>query len=172
MISATKKQQILSLRAQGASYATIATEVKIANQTAVDFCKENEETLATLKAMELEAFYESFRVSKEARIEELVLIKNRLKDEIAKRDLADVPTDKLIALYMKAQDAIKDEAIEITFYTSKEQERAAEKREIQQQMADGTYYSDYDEFWEEMDKQDEEYYANKKKAKEDESRIN
>ena len=171
MISATKKQQILSLRAQGASYATIATEVKIAKQTAVDFCKEYEESLATLKAMELEAFYESFRVSKEARIEELVLIKNRLKDEIAKRDLADVPTDKLIALYMKAQDAIK-EAIEITFYTSKEQERAAEKREIQQQMADGTYYSDYDEFWEEMDKQDEEYYANKKKAKEDESRIN
>lgn len=129
MLDADKKQQILTLRAKGKSYASIATEVGIAKQTAIDYCKENEETIATLKALELETLYESHHINKEARIEALSTLKDKLRQEIDRRDLADIPTDKLITLYLNTTAAIKDEAIEPNFQSSKEQERDRQERE-------------------------------------------
>lgn len=129
MLDADKKQQILTLRAKGKSYASIAAELSIAKQTAIDYCKDNEETIATLKALELETLYESHHINKEARIEALSTLKDKLREEIDRRDLADIPTDKLITLYLNTTAAIKDEAIEPNFQSSKEQERDKQERE-------------------------------------------
>ena len=123
MLDADKKQKILTLRAKGKSYASIAAELSIAKQTAIDYCKDNEETIATLKALELETLYESHHINKEARIEALSTLKDKLREEIDRRDLADIPTDKLITLYLNTTADIKDEAIEPNFQSSKEQER-------------------------------------------------
>ena len=129
MIDADKKQQILTLRAKGKSYASIAAELSIGKQTAIDCCKDNEETIATLKAMELETLYESHHINKEARIEALSTLKDKLRQEIDNRDLADIPTDKLITLYLNTTAALKDEAIEPNFLSSMEQERDKQERE-------------------------------------------
>ena len=129
MLDADKKQQILTLRAKGKSYASIAAELSIAKQTAIDYCKDNEETIATLKALELETLYESHHINKEARIEALSTLKDKLRKEIDRRDLADISTDKLITLYLNTTAAIKDEAIEPNFQSSKEQERDKQERE-------------------------------------------
>lgn len=129
MIDADKKQEILTLRAKGKSFATIAAELRIAKQTAIDYCKDNEEAIATLKALELETLYESHHLNKEARIEALSTLKDKLRTEIDRRDLADVSTDKLITLYLNTSAAIKEEAIEPNFQSSKEQERDRQERE-------------------------------------------
>ncbi len=129
MLDTDKKQQILKLRASGKSYATIAAELKIAKQTAIDYCKENEEAIATLKGMELEALYEAHKINKEARIVALSTLKDRLLEEIEQRELTDIPTDKLITLYLNTSAAIKEEAVEPKFQSSKEQERDKQERE-------------------------------------------
>ena len=129
MLDADKKQKILTLRAKGKSYASIAAELSIAKQTAIDYCKDNEETIATLKALELETLYESHHINKEARIEALSTLKDKLREEIDRRDLADIPTDKLITLYLNTTADIKDEAIEPNFQSSKEQERDKQERD-------------------------------------------
>lgn len=137
MLNQTQKAQIVKLRAEGASYRTIAKELSIGKQTAIDFCKENDEIIQNAKAEELEAFQEEWKISKEARLESLSQLKLCLWDEISKRNFADVPTDKLITLYLNTTAAIKDEAVEPRFKSTDEQEQDKQDREFLDRLTKG-----------------------------------
>lgn len=128
----TRNQElkVIELRAKGISYSKIAQEVGVAKQTAIDYCKAREEEIATLHATELEGLYESFRITKEERIKGTASILGKIRDELEGRPLADLPTDKLIDLYLKTTAALKEEIVEPRFQTSREQERGREDREF------------------------------------------
>lgn len=130
MLDQEQKAKIIELRAAGKSYASIAKELHIAKQTAVDFCKENEERIATLKAMELESLYEAHALTKEARLTAIASLKDKLQAEIDRRDLTDVPTEKLISLYLNTQETLRDEAITPHFQSTAEQNRDKSEREL------------------------------------------
>lgn len=117
------------MRAQGYSFARIAKEAGIAKQTAVDVCKANEEAIATLKAMELEELYETQRITLEERIRAHSSLMHRLREEIEGRPLADLPTDKLIDLYLKTSSTLKEEIVEPNFQSTEQQERDRRERE-------------------------------------------
>jgi hypothetical protein len=70
--------------------------------------------------MELEAIYESYYLLKENRLETFGGLLNKIKDEVLNRDLTDVPTDKLLDLFLKYNTQIKEEIIEPTYKTSLE----------------------------------------------------
>lgn len=123
-----KTHRILELRAKGISYARIASEMGIGKQTAVDVCKENEEKVAALRALEFEELYETLRISAEERIKSHATLLAKIRKEIDERDLSDVPTDKLIDLYMKESAVLRDEMIEPVFSSTKEQRRDEEDR--------------------------------------------
>lgn len=129
-IDADKKRRILELRAKGYSYAKISDEVGVAKQTAIDLCKAQEETISTLEAIELEALYEQHRITKRERIAAHASLLSRIRTEIESRSLEDVPTEKLIDLYLKTSTALSDEVIEPNFQTSEEQERDRKERAI------------------------------------------
>ncbi len=129
-MEANKKRQIIELRAQGKSYNTIAKEAKVAKQTAIDICKACEEEIATLKAMELEALYETHNITQQGRIERLSSLRDMLRAEIERRDLTDIPTDKLVSLYLNTESSLKEELIEPHFQSSEEQERDRVEREV------------------------------------------
>lgn len=129
-IDADKKRRILELRARGYSYAKISDEVGVAKQTAIDLCKAQEETISTLEAIELEALYEQHRITKRERIAAHASLLSRIRTEIESRSLEDVPTEKLIDLYLKTSTALSDEVIEPNFQTSEEQERDRKERAI------------------------------------------
>jgi DNA-binding CsgD family transcriptional regulator len=129
MIDKNTEAKIIKLRAEGKSYATIAKKLHIAKQTAIDYCKENEEAIATLKAAELEALYEECRINKEARLKALSSLRDKLQTAIESRDFSDVTTDKLASLLLQTEAAIKDEAIEPRFLSSEEQRRDKRERE-------------------------------------------
>lgn len=129
LIDIDKKRSILQLRAKGRSYAKIAEETGVAKQTAIDICRENEEVIATLKAMELEELYETQHITTEERITAHANLLSRIRGEIEKRDLTDVPTEKLIDLYLKTSATIKEEVIIPNFQTTQEQERDRKERE-------------------------------------------
>lgn len=103
------KLRVIELRAEGLSYAKIANEMKIAKQTAVDIVKDNIDEVTSLQAVEMEALIDAERVNQRGRIEQLSELHSRLREEISSRDLSEVPTDKLIKLYLNTSDTIKRE---------------------------------------------------------------
>ena len=114
------KQQFIKLRAKGYSFDKIAKELGKAKQTLIDWSKELQDEIANLKALELEALYESYYLLKENRIQTFGGLLNKLKDEVLSRDLSDVPTDKLLDLFLKYNSQVKEEIIEPNYKTSTE----------------------------------------------------
>jgi len=123
------ENRIIELRARGKSYSTIASELKIGKQTALDVCKKYKEQIATLQALELEQLYEKQRITSQERITAIASLMHRVREEIDRRDLTQVPTEKLIDLYLKQASTLKEEIIEPNFQSSEEQARDRQERE-------------------------------------------
>lgn len=123
------ERKIIELRARGKSYASIAKETKVAKQTAVDVCKKYKEEVAALQALEMDELHETQKVTYQERITALSSLMRRMREEIDRRDLTQVPTEKLIDLYLKQAAALKEEIIEPNFRSSEEQEKDRQERE-------------------------------------------
>lgn len=103
------KNRFIELRARGWSFDKIAKELKVAKQTLIDWSQKFQEEITNLKAIELEALQEKFFLTKEKRIE---LFGEKLKaiaEELDKRDLKDIPTDRLIELLLRYHRILKEE---------------------------------------------------------------
>ena len=130
LIDKEKENEILTLRAQGLSYASIAQRAEVAKQTAVDVCKRNDETISQLKAYEIEQLYEEQMITHEERIKAHASMMRKIRAEVEKRDLSDVPTEKLIDLYLKTSAAIKEEMLTPCFKSTREMETDKAEREL------------------------------------------
>ena len=106
------KLDFVELRAKGWSYRRIASRLKISKSTLVTWSQELEAEITSLKAMELEALYETYYLLKEGRIRLLGAILRKLKREISSRDFSEVATDKLLELLLKYQEALQAEYVE------------------------------------------------------------
>lgn len=120
-ITESIKLRVIELRADGASYSSIANTLSIAKQTAVNIAKENIDEIGTLRAIEMEATFQAQQVNREGRISQLSALHNRLREEIERRDLTDLPTKDLVALYLKTSDTLKGEVYTPTIRSSEEQ---------------------------------------------------
>jgi intein-encoded DNA endonuclease-like protein len=103
------KEQFIELRAQGVSYSNISKEIGKSKQTLIDWGKELEEQIRNLKAIELEAIYEKYFLLKEARLQSFGIVTQRIRQEIESRDFSDIPTEKLLDLFLKYNSIIKQE---------------------------------------------------------------
>lgn len=106
------KEKFIDLRAQGYSYDKIAKELNKAKQTLIEWNKELQGVIAERRGYELENLYEAYKLTKEGRLRSLGETISKLREEIAKRDLSEVPTEKLLDLLLKYSSQIKDELIE------------------------------------------------------------
>ena len=103
------KERFIELRAEGLSYQKIAQQLKVSKQTLIAWSKELNHDIANLKAIRIEAILEEYCVFREKRIE---LLGNKLKGlitELDKRDLIQIPTEKLFELVLKYGKALKEE---------------------------------------------------------------
>ena len=114
------KNKFIELRAKGYSFYKIAKELGIAKQTLIDWSKEFKNQIANLKAFELEVLQEKYFLSKKNRLETFGSLLGSIKKEIINRDLSDVPTDKLLDLFLKFSIQIEKENISPVFKTSTE----------------------------------------------------
>jgi len=106
------KAQFIELRAKGWSYRKLARSLKVSKSTLSNWSIELEEEIASLKAMELEALAEQFYLLKEGRIRLLGGILKRIQKEALSRDLSGVPTDRLLELLLRYQEALQKEYVE------------------------------------------------------------
>ena len=114
------KEKFIELRAKGYSFDKIAQELGKAKQTLIDWSKELQDEIANVKALELEALYERYYLLKESRLQTFGEMITKIKAEIEKRQLSDVPTDKLLDLLLKYNSLVKEEYIEPLFKSSEE----------------------------------------------------
>ncbi len=103
------KNRFIELRAKGWSYRRCAEELNMSKSTLAKWGREFEMEIASAKAMELEALQEKYGCLKEARIQSLGQFLSRLKGELEKRDLTKLPTEKLLSMVLKYQEALTAE---------------------------------------------------------------
>ena len=114
------KTKLIEMRAKGFSYDAIAKEIEVSKPTLIDWTKNLENEIAKAKAIELEALYEQFYLHKEARIRSIGGVLKKILEELETRSLADVPTDKLMEIFAKYYQLIKEEYTEPVFISSKD----------------------------------------------------
>ncbi len=122
------KRRFIELRSKGYSFDKIAKELGKAKQTLLDWSRELDQEIAQAKALELDSLYESYSLYKEARLKTLGEILSKLKKEVDKRDLTDLPTDRLLDLFLKYEGVVKESLIEPVFKSSREIEEEKEDR--------------------------------------------
>jgi len=108
-----QKQVFIDLRAKGWSYSRIARKLKVSKTTLANWSIDLEGEIASLRAIELESLYEKYYLTKETRIK---LLGGQLKDiqeELKKRKLETVSTDKLLDLELKIYQALQAEYVEV-----------------------------------------------------------
>lgn len=122
------KRRFIELRAKGYSFDKIAKELGKAKQTLLDWSRDLDQEIAQAKALELDSLYESYSLYKEARLKTLGEILSKLKKEVDNRDLTDLPTDRLLDLFLKYEGVVKESLIEPVFKSSREIEEEKEDR--------------------------------------------
>jgi hypothetical protein len=128
------KERFIELRAKGWSFDKIGKELGKAKQTLIDWSKELQDEIANRKALELETLYESYYLLRENRLQGLGAVLSKIKAEVERRDLSDVPTDKLLDLFLKYNSQVKDELIEPSYKSSQEIVEERLDREILQEL--------------------------------------
>lgn len=106
------QQSFVEYRAKGWSLRKIERKLKVSKSALANWDRELEEEIASLKAMELEALYESYFLARESRIKALGQQLRKIQAELRGRDLADVPTEKLLEMQLRYLDALQEEYIE------------------------------------------------------------
>ena len=134
MATIETKEIFIELRAKGWSFERIAKKIGKAKQTLIDWSKELQDEIANRKALELEALYESYSLMRESRLQTFGAMLTKIKEEVERRDLSDVPTDKLLELLLKYNSQVKEEIVEPIYKSSQELIEERQDREILEEL--------------------------------------
>jgi transposase len=114
------KKEFIILRGKGLSYNKIASKLNVSKTTLIEWSKEFEREIANLKTIELEELQQMYYVQKQKRI---VCYGSQLEEiitELDKRNLTDVPTEKLLELKLKYLHCLKREDVDLSLQIEEE----------------------------------------------------
>ncbi len=101
MIDPSVKEQFVELRAQGMSFASISGKLNVSKATLIGWSKDAKEDIGNMRQIHLEGLREKYRIGAERRMELFAKQLDAVEGEIAKRDLATVPTERLFDILSK-----------------------------------------------------------------------
>lgn len=101
MIDTAVKEQFIELRAQGVSFAAIAERLDVAKSTLISWSKDNKYEIGNLRQIHAEALREKYRMSAERRLALFAKQLDAVEGELAKRDMATIPTERLFDIMVK-----------------------------------------------------------------------
>lgn len=111
MKPAELKKEYIRLRAEGKSYSVIAEQLHISKSTCAKWEKDLAEQIDELKRAELTELYESYGMTKEARIKKLGDTLEKINEALAKTDFSTVDPAKLLDFKLKYTEALKGEYV-------------------------------------------------------------
>jgi hypothetical protein len=97
------------LRAEGKSYSAIAEQLHISKSTCTAWERELKDNIAELKQEQLEELYNSYFMTKEARIRKLGDTLENINTALEGVDLSTVAPEKLLDYKLKYMEALKEE---------------------------------------------------------------
>lgn len=106
-----QKDQFVLLRAGGKSYRAIAKELGISKATCSKWEQELQQEIAERKADQLDQLYDSYYMTREARIQKLGDALETIDGALASADLSQLSPDKLLDFKLKYTQALKEEYI-------------------------------------------------------------
>ena len=106
-----QQDRFIIMRAEGKSYNTIAAELGISKSTCTDWARKLHDQIADRKAAQLEQLYDSYFMTREARIRKLGSVLEDIDGAIATADFTQMPLDKPLDHKLKFTQALKDEYI-------------------------------------------------------------
>jgi len=109
------KERFLELLAKGLPLAKIAAEIKVSKTTLVNWEGDLKEQIDNLRAMELEAMYDKYHLSTRKKVEFFGDILSRIQRELETRELSEIPTEKLFAMYAHFYREAQHALPELTF---------------------------------------------------------
>lgn len=104
-----KRAKFIEYMARGYSRRAVAKEIHINKDTACKWAKELDKEITEVKRDLLSDAYAQYGLSKASRIGRLGNTINRIDEELSKRDLSEVSTDKLLDLRLKYDTALANE---------------------------------------------------------------
>ena len=106
-----QKQTFIELRAKNNSFAKIAEQIGVSRPTLIKWAQDDQTArdINNLHALFIDEIQEKQRISTQHRLAIFGEFLHRANDELATRDLSEVPTDKLILLIIKTTNAIKSD---------------------------------------------------------------
>lgn len=107
----SKKHDFVRMRAEGMSYAAIAAELHISKATCTKWEEELKAAISERKAEDLEALYNSYYMTRRARIDQLGQALQAVNNALGAIDLTETPPEKLLDLKLKYMQALKEEYI-------------------------------------------------------------
>jgi hypothetical protein len=111
MTKLDKQVMFIELRASGQSLRAIANTLHTSKSTLSLWETELRVKIAQHKAERLRDLYDQYGLVKEARIQALGTALQNIDGELGKRDLTDVPTDKLLDYKLRYTSALTEEYI-------------------------------------------------------------
>ena len=109
------QQRFIFLRSQGWSFARIAQELNVSKQTLINWSRKFQFEIQNLHAIEMEGLQHQLIESHEVRARALAEQLRKVEAELARRDLADVPTGRLYSLVESLRRQILHETGQLQF---------------------------------------------------------
>ena len=97
------KEEFLKLRAKGWSFNRIAKQLGVSKPTLIAWSRDLALEIRNQKALEHEALLEQCSLTREARIQFLGDLVKKLLEELSSRNLATIPTERLVDLALKGR---------------------------------------------------------------------
>ena len=104
-----QKNEFIRLRAEGRSYSYIADTLHISKSTCTAWERELQNAITELKQEQLNELYDSYAMTKEARIKNLGSTLDNINTALSGADLSQIPPEKLLDYKLKYTEALKSE---------------------------------------------------------------
>lgn len=111
------QNKFVELRAKGNSYDKIAKTLGVSKSTLLSWSKDLSLEINNERNVAMDAIYEKHKLAKQHQMEMLGIQLGKVREELEKRDLSEVSTDKLVAIQLKLLDAINSNGVNVTFTT-------------------------------------------------------
>lgn len=109
------QEQFIELRAQDWSFDRIAKELNVSKKTLISWSRDFQLEIRNLRALEIDTLQEKYALTRLNRLELFGEKFNSLKEEIKRRNLEDLSTEKLFDLLLKYGSMLKNEQVQVEF---------------------------------------------------------
>ena len=102
-----KREQYILLRAEGHSFSKISKELHISKSTCSKWERALEEKIKAVKEERLDELFTLYKVGREAKIKKLGETLQRIDEALEKKDLTEIPAEKLLKIKLEYEDRLQ-----------------------------------------------------------------